>query len=95
MYPIHRRRWDSTVVIESSYRLGDRGVGVPSSSRVKNFLFSSVHTGGDPPNLLREWVKWLGHETDHSPPTSAKVKEKIDLYTSTAPNVLMVLCLIS
>jgi hypothetical protein len=25
-------------------------------------------------------VKWLGHEADHSPPASAKVKKIVDLY---------------
>jgi len=25
-------------------------------------------------------VKWLGHEADHSPPSSAKIKECVELY---------------
>jgi hypothetical protein len=25
-------------------------------------------------------VKWLGRETDHSPPSNAKLKECVDLY---------------
>jgi len=34
-------------------------------------------------------VKWLGHEADHSPPSSAEVKIAWS-YTSTPPDVLVV-----
>jgi hypothetical protein len=32
------------------------------------------------PGALSLGVKWLGHEADHSPPSSAKVKECVELY---------------
>jgi hypothetical protein len=36
-------------------------------------------------------VKWLGHEVDDSPPSSAKVKT-VWSYASTAPYVFMAWC---
>jgi hypothetical protein len=36
---------DSAVGIATDYRLDDRGVGVKSPGRVKNFLFHVVQTG--------------------------------------------------
>jgi hypothetical protein len=32
------------------------------------------------PGALSMGVKWLGHEANHSPPSSAKVKECVELY---------------
>jgi hypothetical protein len=75
---------DSAVVIVSGYGLDDQGVGVrvPVGSRI----FSSPSRPDQfwgPPSLLFNgyWgvlsleVKWPGRETDHSPPTSAKIKK--------------------
>jgi len=38
-------------------------------------------------------VKWLGHETGHSPPSRAEVKNA-QSYTSTPPYVFMAWCLV-
>jgi hypothetical protein len=52
------------------------------------------------PNLLLDayqglslGVKWLEHESDHSPPSSAEVKNAWS-YTSTPPYVFMAWCLV-
>jgi len=42
---------------------------------------------------LSQEVKWLGHEADHSPPSSAKVKDVMN-YTSIPPYVFMAWCLV-
>jgi hypothetical protein len=39
------------------------------------------------PGALSLRVKWPGHEADHSPPSSAKVKECVQLYIH-SPNTL-------
>jgi hypothetical protein len=65
---------------------------------VKNFLFStSSRPAVGPiqppiqwvPGALSLGVKWLGHEADHSSPTSAEVK-KIWIYTFTPLYAFMV-----
>jgi hypothetical protein len=84
---------DSVVDIATAYRLDDQGVWVPSPSRVKNFLFSTLSRpvlGSTQPPIqwvpgaLSPGVKWQGREADHSPPTSAEVK-KMWIYISTPP----------
>jgi hypothetical protein len=87
----------SIVNIATGYRLDDGWVGVLSPGSVKNFLFS---TSSRPPLWSTQppiqWVPgttspdvmWLGHEADHSPPLSAKVK-KMWTYTSTPPYTFM------
>jgi hypothetical protein len=71
--------------------------GVPSPGRVKNFLFSMlsrlVLRPTQPPvhwvpGALSLGIKWLWHDADHSPPTSAEVK-KMWIYTSTFPYAFM------
>jgi hypothetical protein len=90
----------SVVSIATSYGL-DREVGVGSPGRGKNFLFptSSRPALGStqPPS---QWVprahslgvKWLGYEADHSPPTSAEVKQMwiYSIYMSTPPYAFIV-----
>jgi hypothetical protein len=44
------------------------------------------------PETLSLGVKWSGHEAEHSPPSSAKVKECVELYLH--PNVFMAWCLV-
>jgi hypothetical protein len=74
-------------------RAGRLRVRSSSPGRVKNFLFSTSSRpalGSTQPPIQRipgdlsPRVKRLGRETDHSPPTSAKVKKKW-IYTSTPP----------
>jgi hypothetical protein len=71
--------------------LDDRGVGVKSPCRVKNFHFfksSRRVLGSTQPPI--QWVPWAlfpgvkrpGREADHSPPASAEVK-KMWIYTAT------------
>jgi hypothetical protein len=67
-----------------------------SPGRVKNFLFTSSRPGlasTEPPvqrvpGILSPGLKRAGHEADHSPPASAKVK-KMWIYTSTLPYAFM------
>jgi hypothetical protein len=78
-------KMNSVVVgIATGYWLDDRGFGVPSSGRDKNFLFSTssrpaLESTQPPiqwvPGALSPGVKRPGHEADHSPPTSAEVKK--------------------
>jgi hypothetical protein len=73
----------SVVSTTTGYGLEDRGVGVPSPGRVKNFLFAlsipALRTTQPPiqwvPGPLSPGVKLPGREVDHSPPTSAEVKK--------------------
>jgi hypothetical protein len=80
------RLWsqDSSVGIATGYGLGDRGVGVLSPDRVKNFLsFTSSRPALGPTQTPVQWVtgaltpgvKRPGREADHSPPTSTEVKK--------------------
>jgi hypothetical protein len=89
--------WDNSVGIATCYGLDGREFEVPSSGRVKNFLFS---TSSRPalgatqppiqwvPGALSPGVKQPVREADHSPPTSAVVK-KMWIYTSTPPYSFM------
>jgi hypothetical protein len=45
------------------------------------------------PGALSLGVKWLGRETDHSPPSSAEVKECVELYIHSPQYAFMVWCL--
>jgi hypothetical protein len=62
--------------------------GLPSPGRVKNFLSSmssrpaleSTQPIQWVPGSLSPGVNRPKHETDHLPPTSAKIKKNIDLY---------------
>jgi hypothetical protein len=85
------RSRDRVAGIATTYGLDDRGVGVRSPGRVKNFLFSksfrSALRSTQPPiqlvpGDLSPGVKRPGREVDHSPPTSAEVKNTL-IYIST------------
>jgi hypothetical protein len=102
-YKKSNRNGDSAVGIATGYGLGDRGVGVKSPGRVKNFLFYTSSTlAVGPTELPIQWVsralspgvKRPGREPDHSPPTNAKIK-KTWIYTSTPSYVFMEQCLIN
>jgi len=45
------------------------------------------------PGSLSLEVKWPGHEADHSPPSSAEIKN-VWSYTSIPPYILMTWCLV-
>jgi hypothetical protein len=82
---------DSSVGIATGYGLDDRGVGVrvPIGER----FFSSPSHSDRPliqwvPGALSPGVKRQGREADHSPPTSAEVKNTW-IYTSTPPYAFM------
>jgi hypothetical protein len=47
-----------------------------------------AHPASNSMGTLSPWIKRLGSEADHSPPTSAEVK-KMWIYTSTPPYVFM------
>jgi hypothetical protein len=58
-----------------------------------------VRTGPGPPSALYSGyqvsslgVKWLGHDVNHLPPSSAKVKERVEayLYSPSGPLWLVV-----
>jgi hypothetical protein len=96
-YPSTYGSRDSAVGIATGCGLDDRGVGVPSPSGIKNFLFStSSRPGLGPtqppiqwvPGALSPGVKPPGHEANHSPTASVEDK-KMWIYTSTPPYALM------
>jgi hypothetical protein len=90
----YSRSRESVVGIVNSYGLDDRGVRVRVAveSRIFSLLRvvqtgSGVHPTSQPPiqwitGALSPGVKRLGHEADHTPPTSAEVR-KMWIYTST------------
>jgi hypothetical protein len=93
---LYSSSWDGTVLIATGYGLDDRGVGVrvPVGSRIFSSPRRSDRLWG-PPSLLSNGYrgtfpagKAAGREADHSPPTSAEVKETW-VYTSTPPFVFM------
>jgi hypothetical protein len=80
---------NSSVGIVTDYGLDDVRGRSSSLGRVTNFLFSTLFrsTLGPThppiqwvPGALLPRVKRLGHEADHSPPSSAEVKQNVDLY---------------
>jgi hypothetical protein len=91
IYHLLRSR-DSVVGIATGYGLDDRGVGVRVPVGVKNFPFSTSsrsalgHT--HPPIQWVPGAKRQERESDHTLPTSAKVK-KMWLYTSTPLYIFM------
>jgi hypothetical protein len=75
---------DSSVGIVLGYRLDDRGSGFDSWQGLRIFLFTMVsRTALGPTQPPIQWVpgavslgvKRPGREADHSPPSSAEVKE--------------------
>jgi hypothetical protein len=73
---------DSSVGIAVGYWLDDRGSRVRFSAEAGNFsLHHRVHNGHTQPPIqwvpgaLSLGVKWQVLEADHSPPSSAEVKE--------------------
>jgi hypothetical protein len=69
------------------YRLDDQGF--ESQQGLEIFLFATMSRMAlwptQPPvqwipGALSLGVKWLGHEADHSPPSSAEVKNVLELY---------------
>jgi hypothetical protein len=86
---ICRKSRDSSVGIALGYGLDDRGLGFDSRRGLGIFLFTTVSTTAlgptQPPiqwvpGALRSGVKRPGREADHSPQSSAEVKEWVDLY---------------
>jgi hypothetical protein len=80
------KNWGSSVSIVSDYGLDDQATGVWSPAKAKDFSSSlCIQTGfeahpacypvgtGAP---LPGGKVWPGHYTDHSPPSSAKVKNE-------------------
>jgi hypothetical protein len=79
---------DSSVGIELGYGLDERGSRVRFPAGAGNFsLHHRVQNGPGPtqppiqwvPGALSLWVKRPGREADHSPPSSADVKECVEL----------------
>jgi hypothetical protein len=84
----HQNR-DSSVGIALGYGLDDRGSMVRFPARLEIFLFTTAfRTALGPTQLPIQWVpgalplgvKRPGREADHSPPSSAEVKECVELY---------------
>jgi hypothetical protein len=88
---------DSSVGIATGYGLDDRGVRVRVPVVLIFFLPHVVQTGsGAHPasspvgtGVSFRGVKWPGLQADHSPPTSAEIKNTW-IYTSTPPYIFMV-----
>jgi hypothetical protein len=83
------------------YRLDDREF--ESRQRLGNFLFTTASREDlwliQPPTqwvpgALSMEVKREGREADHSPPSSAEVKECVELYLHSTKYVFMALCLV-
>jgi hypothetical protein len=84
-YQVIIRSRDSVVGIATSYGLDDWGVGVrvPVGSRIfssPNHPSRTALRSTQPPIQWVPGVKRPGREVDHSPPTIAEVKNKVDLY---------------
>jgi hypothetical protein len=80
---------DSSVGIALGYGLDDRGSRLDSRWGLEIFLFTTAfRTALVPTQPPTQWVagalslgvKRPGYEADHSPPSSAEVKECVDLY---------------
>jgi hypothetical protein len=80
---------DSSVGIALGYGLDDRGSRVRFLAGAGNFLFTiAFKTALGPTQPPIQWVpvtlsldvKRPGREADHSPPSSAEVKECVELY---------------
>jgi hypothetical protein len=94
---------DSSVGIATGQGMDDRGIGVKSLGRVKNFFFSTASRPvlGSTQHPI-QWVPgdvspggWQpGREANHSPSASAEFK-KIWIYTSTPQYIFVAYCLIS
>jgi hypothetical protein len=93
---------DSSVGIALGYRLEDRGSRVRFPAGAGNFSLhycvqngSGAHPTSYPmgTGALSLGVKRLGREADHSPPSSAEVKNAWS-YTSTPQYVFMAWCLV-
>jgi hypothetical protein len=69
---------DSSVGIALDYGLNDRGSRVRLSAGAGNF--SLYHLSNGYQGLFPWGVKRPGREADHSPPSSAEVKECVELY---------------
>jgi hypothetical protein len=79
---------DSAISIATGYGLDTEGAGVQ---------VHVIQTGSGTHPATYQWapgVKWLGREADHSPPTSAEVKN-MWIYAFTPPYIFMVWFLIS
>jgi hypothetical protein len=68
--------------IKLGYRLNDRGIGVRFMEARDFLFFTTFRPALRPTQSSIQWVpgahspgiKWPGEEADHSPPSSAKVK---------------------
>jgi hypothetical protein len=93
-HPVLKQSRDSSVGIATGYGLDDRGSSVRFPAGAGNFSLhhrvqngSGVHPASYPVGNMGSFpgVKRPGYEADHSPPTSAEVKECVELYIHT-PN---------
>jgi hypothetical protein len=80
---------DSSVGIALGYGMDDQGSRVRFPEGAGNVLFTTVYrTVLGPTQPPIQWVrgalslgvKWTEHAADHSPPSSAEVKESVELY---------------
>jgi hypothetical protein len=89
-YPAHLSFLDLiSVGIALGYRLDDRGSGVRFPAWAGNFSLhhrvqngSGAHPASHPMGTRGSFagVKQPGREADHSPPSSAEVKKRLELY---------------
>jgi hypothetical protein len=88
-YAVLKKSRDSSIGIALGYGLDDRGSRVRFPAGAGNFLFTTAsRTALGPtqppihwvPGALSLGVKRPGRGADHSPPSSAEVKEWVELY---------------
>jgi hypothetical protein len=81
---------DSVAGMATGYGLGNRGVGVRVPVESTSSRSAVVHPTSYPMCAVGSFpgVKQWGHETNHSPPASAKVK-KMWICTSISPYAFM------
>jgi hypothetical protein len=94
------RSWDSPISIAHGYGLDDQSSICSRCWEYFSFVTMSRLALGSTqppiqqvPRFLSPWVKQLGCEADHSPPSSAEVKN-VWRYTSTPLYVCMAWCLV-
>jgi hypothetical protein len=93
----------SSVGTATGYEVDDRATGIQFLAEARKLLFSTMSRqalGSTQPHIQCKRgtfslkIKWLGCEANHSPPSTADIKNAW-IYSSTPPNTFMMWCLIN